>query len=350
MTVPVNVITGALGAGKTTAIARLLAAKPAAEQWVVILNEFTDAGVDALTLAMAAAGSYDVRAIPGGCLCCTGEEDFQRQLRTILREQKPARILIEPSGIGHPGAVVEELREHERAGALKLKSTVALIDAQRLDLLEADSGVEKDQIDAADVVLLSKAELAGEFERERFRLAAQQLFPAKRWIGLSERGELPQLALEPPPVSYSFELPQRPQLHVAERLLRSSSHASHQHAGERSSREFKFGRHAIQARTQALLGRVACGWSIPAEVMFAREALRAELVREASALFAAVERCKAVLRTGMEQRLLLQRHLNVFSESDSAWRQDSRIEVQLRPGMQADWEVWDRFWSSLMES
>lgn len=348
MPVPVNIITGALGAGKTTAIARLLAAKPAAEQWVVILNEFTDAGVDALTLAMAATGAYDVRAIPGGCLCCTGEEDFQRQLRNLLREQKPARILIEPSGIGHPGAVVEELRDYERAGELKLKSTIALIDPQRLDALEAQDGIERDQIDAADVVLLSKAELADHAERERFSSAAQQLFPAKRWIGLSERGELPPIALDPPAAAYSFEMPLRPPLHLVEHLQRSSGQAAHQHALQ-SSRTFKFGRHTIEARTQALLGRVACGWSIPAEVIFAREPLRAELARGDHVLFAQVERFKAVLRTGMEQRLLLQKHLNTVSETESAWRQDSRIEVQLRPGLEADWEIWDRFWLRWME-
>jgi G3E family GTPase len=102
--IPVNIITGALGAGKTTAIARLLASKPAAEFWLVILNEFTDTGIDAVTLAAAARGAYDVRMIPGGCLCCTGEEDFRRQLSGVLNlppHSNPPAV-IEPSGIGHP--------------------------------------------------------------------------------------------------------------------------------------------------------------------------------------------------------------------------------------------------------
>jgi G3E family GTPase len=57
--IPDNIITGALGAGKTTAIAQLLASKAAREPWLVILNEFTDTGIDALTLATSARGAYE---------------------------------------------------------------------------------------------------------------------------------------------------------------------------------------------------------------------------------------------------------------------------------------------------
>jgi hypothetical protein len=63
-----HIVTGSFGAGKTTAIRRLMAAKPSDELWVVILNEFTDAGLDALTVAQSAQGRYDVRLVSGGCL------------------------------------------------------------------------------------------------------------------------------------------------------------------------------------------------------------------------------------------------------------------------------------------
>jgi len=72
--------------------------KPEHELWVVILNEFTDAGIDALSVAQSAHGSFDVRLVAGGCLCCVGQLDFGKQLREILRTLKPARLLIEPSG------------------------------------------------------------------------------------------------------------------------------------------------------------------------------------------------------------------------------------------------------------
>src|SRR5271169_3307689 len=91
------VITGSFGSGKTTAIRRLMAGKPHDELWVVILNEFTEAGLDALSVAQSAHGSFDVRLVAGGCLCCVGELEFGKQLRDILRNLKPMRLLIEPS-------------------------------------------------------------------------------------------------------------------------------------------------------------------------------------------------------------------------------------------------------------
>jgi len=89
-----HVITGSFGAGKTTAIRWLMSQKPRDELWVVILNEFTDAGLDALSVAQAAHGAVDVRLVAGGCLCCVGELEFGKQVRDILRNLRPTRLLI----------------------------------------------------------------------------------------------------------------------------------------------------------------------------------------------------------------------------------------------------------------
>lgn len=335
--IPVNIVTGALGAGKTTAIARLLASKPLNERWVVILNEFTDSGIDALTVAAAAVGAYDVRAIPGGCLCCTGEEDFQQQLGKLVQE-RPARILIEPSGIAHPGTVIDELRAYERTGRLRLMSTIALVDISRLHVLESPQrNTEREQVEAADVLLLSKAEQATPAERDRFFSAASALFPPKRWIGLSSAGVLPSEALQPPQAKPAFG------------LMVSETQSAHAHSHRQvttTSRDFVSGPFVIRAQTQHLLNRCACSWVIPAEAIFAREQL-AELQR--SRLFEDVERMKAVLRTGIEQRLLAQCHPDGFSTSEIVWRQESRIEVQLKPGRDADWSAWDRLWLTSLE-
>src|ERR1700721_1579804 len=126
----VHVITGSFGAGKTTAIRWLMRNKSAAELWVVILNEFTDAGLDALSVAQSAHGSFDVRLVAGGCLCCVGELEFGKQLRDILRNFKPARLLIEPSGAGHAADIVDTLAIYESQKALELDSIVCLVDAQ----------------------------------------------------------------------------------------------------------------------------------------------------------------------------------------------------------------------------
>src|SRR5258707_6056011 len=125
-----HVITGSFGSGKTTAIRWLMAHKPESELWVVILNEFTDAGIDALSVAQSARGNYDVRLVAGGCLCCVGELEFGKQLRDILRNFKPARMLIEPSGAGHAADIVDTLALYESQKALELTRVICLLGPQ----------------------------------------------------------------------------------------------------------------------------------------------------------------------------------------------------------------------------
>ena len=333
--IPVNVVTGALGVGKTSAIAKLLASKPENEYWVVILNEFTDAGIDALTLASAARGSYDVRVIPGGCLCCTGELDFRRTLRAIISERRPDRILIEPSGIGHPGGVLEELRGQERGGALRLVSTIGLVDPKRLSIFETQ-GVERDQLEVSDVLLLAKADIATDAERAQFARYAQQCFPSKRFIGDAINAVLSPEALAPPPAEFSFQLPQAPEEH------------GHAHAIAVQERTVMFGAAAVAARVHFLLGRQACGWNLPRELVFNRVMLHESLLQGAAGLLQQVERLKAVLRTGIEHWTLFNVSPAGVSSTPCGWRQDSRIEVQLPQGGDTDWPQWDAYWQSML--
>jgi G3E family GTPase len=351
--IPVNIITGTLGSGKTTAIARLLANKAPGEYWLVILNEFTDTGIDTLTLAAAARGAYDVRMIPGGCLCCTGEEDFRRQLSGVLSQpaaQWPTRILIEPSGIGHPGAIVEELRLFERGGAIHLASTIALLDAQQqLDWSQLDE-LARAQVDAADVLLLSKAELADATRRQSFLRWARDLFPRKRLVDVCERGVLPPAALAPPQAAFSFEVVSRSLIHQqAHQLSVLHSAAGHEPAAQFTSRQLTLANSVVQARAVHLLNRHACGWIIPSAVLFDLSRLQ-HLMSDASGCWRGVDRLKAVLRTGIEQCHLLQRWGNQHSINLCNWSQDSRIEVQLAEGEEIDWTVWDQQWQLVSEA
>ena len=327
--VPVNIVCGALGAGKTTAIANLLAGKPVDESWVVILNEFTDTGIDALTLAASARGGYDVRMIPGGCLCCTGEEDFRRQLSALLSQAVlPSRILIEPSGVGHPGGLIEELRGFENSGAIELASTIVVIESRRINELDQLPDLMRDQVDAADVVLLSKAELADADMRERFMNWAQELFPSKKHIGFSEHGLLPAEALSPTPPGTRFSLLRRKLEHQHERV-------------EVAEREVIVGSVAARARAHYYLQRHACGWLIPASAMFDLEMITTTLKRRL--LENEVERMKAVLRTSIDRWHLVQYWQSQLEWREISWRQDSRVEVQMMVDVSVDWSDWDEW-------
>src|ERR1700722_6974416 len=191
-----HVITGSFGSGKTTAIRWLMAQKPEEELWVVILNEFTDAGLDALSVAEAARGQYDVRLVAGGCLCCVGELEFGKQLRDILRNFKPARLLIEPSGAGHAADIVDTLALYEGQKGLQLDSVICLVDPRGAGrILDKRMSNEWSQIQSADALLLSKPDLAHEKERQDFGRIAVEQYPQKPYVGTCSHGELPQEAL-----------------------------------------------------------------------------------------------------------------------------------------------------------
>lgn len=97
-----NLITGFLGSGKTTSILHLLANKDPAEKWAVLVNEFGEVGIDGALLADSGA----LLKIPGGCMCCVNGLPMQVGLNTLLRQGKPDRLLIEPTGLGHPKQIL----------------------------------------------------------------------------------------------------------------------------------------------------------------------------------------------------------------------------------------------------
>ena len=92
-----------LGSGKTTSILHLLANKDPAEKWAVLVNEFGEVGIDGALLADSGAM---VKEIPGGCMCCVNGLPMQVGLNTLLRQGKPDRLLIEPTGLGHPKQIL----------------------------------------------------------------------------------------------------------------------------------------------------------------------------------------------------------------------------------------------------
>jgi G3E family GTPase len=308
-----HVITGSFGSGKTTAIRWLMAHKPEHELWMVILNEFTDAGLDAVSVAEAARGRYDVRLVAGGCLCCVGELEFAKQLRDILRNFKPARLLIEPSGAGHAADIVDTLSIYETQQALHLDSVICLVDVLDTNrILHMRPPHEWSQIQSADVLLLSKPDLGGEQERRAFDDIAAAQYPAKRYLGRCRNGELPPEALE------AFE---RPAAFTPVRdpgITAPPVSATLAIAG------------LIGRETQSRqLGLWAVNWLLPRELIFSRVVIEPRLTWLLQAYDGWLRRLKAVFRTGPGPSWLVQSHGRGLSGEDSAYRRDSRIEIVL---------------------
>ncbi|NQZ09975.1 MAG: GTP-binding protein, partial [Algicola sp.] len=136
--VPTNIITGFLGVGKTTAILHLLKSKPEHQRWAVLVNEFGEIGIDASLIegqsaqTSKQAGGLFITQVPGGCMCCASGVPMQIALNALLTKAKPDRLLIEPTGLGHPKEVLKVLRAKHYQDVLQLNATVTLVDARHI--------------------------------------------------------------------------------------------------------------------------------------------------------------------------------------------------------------------------
>ncbi len=183
---PVTVITGFLGSGKTTLV-RGLMQNPQGKRLAVIVNEFGDVGVDGEILKSCAipdCPAENILELANGCICCTVADDFIPTIEALMAlEPRPEHILIETSGLALPKPLLKAfdwpdirskitvdgviaLADAEAVADGRFATNVAAVDAQR----EADEGLDhetplsevfQDQINCADIVLLTKPDLAG---------------------------------------------------------------------------------------------------------------------------------------------------------------------------------------------
>ena len=160
--IPTNIITGFLGVGKTSAILHLLASKPSDERWAVLVNEFGEIGVDGSLFQGQHSEEQQVyiREVPGGCMCCAAGLPMQIALNQLLRRARPHRLLIEPTGLGHPIEVMEVLTADYYQEVLSIEKTVTLVDARKLDDTRyTEHQTFNQQIAIADIIVGNKQDL-----------------------------------------------------------------------------------------------------------------------------------------------------------------------------------------------
>ena len=163
----VNIITGFLGVGKTTAIMHLLKNKPDNEQWAVLVNEFGEVGIDQslitnLTNASSSTQSQEllIKEIPGGCMCCVNGVPTRVALNALL-QQKPDRLLIEPTGLGHPDEIIELLTSEDYCEVVDLRASLTLVDPTKIHIAKyQEHPVYQSQLAIADALVATKTDLA----------------------------------------------------------------------------------------------------------------------------------------------------------------------------------------------
>ena len=156
----IDIISGFLGAGKTTLIKKLLQEAFAGEQVVLIENEFGEIGIDGGFLKEA---GIVVNELNSGCICCSLVGDFGEALQQVVEQYHPARIIIEPSGVGKLSDVVKAIQKAAETVDLELNTATTVVDVTKAKVYMKNFGeFFLNQIEAAGTVVLSRTQNVSE--------------------------------------------------------------------------------------------------------------------------------------------------------------------------------------------
>ena len=156
----IDIISGFLGAGKTTLIKKLLKDAFQGEQVVLIENEFGEIGIDGGFLKEA---GIQIREMNSGCICCSLVGDFGASLKEVISKYHPDRILIEPSGVGKLSDVIKAVQGVEEETGLVLNSYTTVVDAKKCKMYMRNFGeFFNNQVEYAGAIIMSRTDIIDE--------------------------------------------------------------------------------------------------------------------------------------------------------------------------------------------
>lgn len=180
MRVPVDIVSGFLGAGKTTLISKLLKECYQQQKIFLLENEYGQVGIDG---ALLARPDVEMKEIYSGCICCSLKGDFTRVLLDALEKVKPQRVIIEPTGVGKLSEIISVLEQDIFKDKLTADRIITVVDAQKAPIYLRNFGeFFKDQVRHAKTLILSKTGgLEWQAIQELIKLL-RPLNPGARWI------------------------------------------------------------------------------------------------------------------------------------------------------------------------
>ena len=153
----VNIISGFLGAGKTTFIKKLIEGAFQGEKLVLIENEFGEIGIDGGFLKDA---GVEITEMNSGCICCTLVGDFSKALMQVLTDYQPDRVIIEPSGVGKLSDVVKAVEGVKRDADIEIDGRITVVDGKKAKLYLKNFGeFFKNQVEHATTLVISRTQM-----------------------------------------------------------------------------------------------------------------------------------------------------------------------------------------------
>jgi len=320
---PTNIITGFLGSGKTTSINHLLAQKPDGERWAVLVNEFGQIGVD--EAQMAENDDIKIQELAGGCFCCALGPALTTTLAQLIRRVRPDRLLIEPTGLGHPTGIVDTLTSDTFKDVIDLQAMICLIDPRNLSNPEiASHPVFVDQIQLADILVINKSDLADEATLAQMQQQAEKLYPPKQAIIATRQGEI------------SAELLVRTPTEVREATTPDAhEHGHHHHHAASEAPDPEPGKPVRLVGSDGQFE--SCGWVFHADQQF-----DPTMIFELLQNWPELVRAKGVFRIG-DMWISINRVSDECYSAPVSYRRDSRLEL-----ISAQPQDWDRFETELL--
>jgi G3E family GTPase len=161
----VFIISGFLGAGKTTLMKRILSWESDLSDTVVLVNEFGDIGIDGSMLKEAGS---DVVELTGGCICCSLKADLNLTLKSIWQQFKPRQIFIETTGVADPSMVIDAFNDPELDEKMQIVKVVTVLDIELWEAREIFGPIFFKQLRQADLILLNKIDIVDDQKVHRF--------------------------------------------------------------------------------------------------------------------------------------------------------------------------------------
>ncbi|MDY4959173.1 MAG: GTP-binding protein, partial [Lentihominibacter sp.] len=152
----VDIVSGFLGAGKTTFIKEMIAKVYKGQRVVLIENEFGEIGIDSGFMKNA---GIEVTEMNSGCICCTLVGDFARSLKQVVEQFKPERVVIEPSGVGKLSDVAAAVADVSEEAGVEINSRIAVVDGKKAKMYMKNFGeFYNNQIESATTIVISRTQ------------------------------------------------------------------------------------------------------------------------------------------------------------------------------------------------